>query len=241
MLKSGSTPEMAFDLPERASSLFPEVPWTRYVAMGDSSTEGIGDSVPGYPDGGWAQMVADALRVVRPELEFFNLGERFLTAKAVRETQLPRALELESDLVVLMAGGNDMMVEHFDADATGAELDAILSALLDAGATVFTCTQFDVFASGVMPEQVVEFAKPRFDQLNLAIRSLAEKYADSDRFVFDDAATNPAGQDPTIYSKDLLHANARGHALAATVVLESLAAHVASGTVERPGTAAPES
>ena len=38
-------------------------PWTRYVAMGDSFTEGIGDPEPASPGGyrGWADRVAEEL------------------------------------------------------------------------------------------------------------------------------------------------------------------------------------
>ncbi|SDK16031.1 hypothetical protein SAMN05216282_103147 [Cryobacterium psychrotolerans] len=39
-------------------------PWSRYVALGDSFTEGIGDPEPASPGGhrGWADRVAEVLR-----------------------------------------------------------------------------------------------------------------------------------------------------------------------------------
>ncbi|HEV7950181.1 MAG TPA: SGNH/GDSL hydrolase family protein, partial [Glaciihabitans sp.] len=38
-------------------------PWSRYVALGDSFTEGIGDPEPASPGGfrGWADRVAEVL------------------------------------------------------------------------------------------------------------------------------------------------------------------------------------
>ena len=46
-------------------------PWTRYVAIGDSFTEGIGDPNPQSPGGhrGWADRVAEELARTRAEAE----------------------------------------------------------------------------------------------------------------------------------------------------------------------------
>lgn len=87
-----------------ARELFSGVPWRRYVALGDSLTEGLGDPVDGFPGGGWCQMTASALQAIRPDLEFVNLGRRNLTTQQIRETQLERAIELKPDLVTVLAG-----------------------------------------------------------------------------------------------------------------------------------------
>jgi hypothetical protein len=80
--------------PIRAGRRLKEVPWRRYVAMGDSITEGVlGDPYPPYPEIGYAQMVADALEARRSDMRFFNLGKRYLTSRQIRESQLGRALE----------------------------------------------------------------------------------------------------------------------------------------------------
>jgi lysophospholipase L1-like esterase len=42
-----------FDPGATARELFTDVPWSRYVGLGDSLTEGLGDPVDGFPDGGW--------------------------------------------------------------------------------------------------------------------------------------------------------------------------------------------
>ncbi len=55
-----------------------EHPWRRYVAIGDSFTEGIGDPEPGSPGGhrGWADRVAEVLAAVRPDFAYANLAVR---------------------------------------------------------------------------------------------------------------------------------------------------------------------
>ncbi len=49
--------------PETSADSAVTHPWTRYVAMGDSFTEGIGDPEPASPGGhrGWADRVAEEL------------------------------------------------------------------------------------------------------------------------------------------------------------------------------------
>ena len=82
----------------------------RFVAIGDSSTEGLVD-----PDGeggyrGWAdrlaQMIADGQ--TRP-LEYANLAIRGLRLQEIRESQFDWALAMEPDLLTLFAGANDIM------------------------------------------------------------------------------------------------------------------------------------
>jgi lysophospholipase L1-like esterase len=205
-------------LGERARELFPEVPWRRYVAIGDSITEGIGDPVPGYPDGGWAPAVAEALRAVRPELEFTNLGKRSLTTREVRETQVARAIELEPDLITFTAGGNDLLKQRFDPAISERELDAMIVSLRETGATLMTLTMYDIFVSGVTPPEVTEVLSPRFDALCEVIRTVAARHG----VHLVDFAGNPVSHDPGIYSSDLQHANMRGHAIAAELMLEGL-------------------
>ena len=206
------------DLTERARELFPEVPWRRYVAVGDSITEGIGDPVPGYPDGGWAPTVARALGTLRPDFEFVNLGKRGLTTREVRETQVERALELEPDLITISSGGNDLLKQRFDPSITERELDAMFASLRKARAPMLTFTMFDIFISGVTPEEVNAVLSERFDAVAEVIRVVAARH---DVYLVDFAA-HPVSRDQSIYSTDLQHANMRGHAVAAEHILEGL-------------------
>src|SRR3954451_15579450 len=130
-----------------ARELFAAVPWRRYVAIGDSTTEGLGDPTPGYPDVGWPDMVADALRGVRPELEDLNVGKRFLKAGEVRKQQLEPALAFEPDLASVVVGGHHMLVEHFDAGHVEREFEAIVAPLRARGTTVFGCTMLNIFSA----------------------------------------------------------------------------------------------
>ena len=83
-------------------------PFARYVALGDSSTEGTDD-----PDGaggyrGWSQRLAERIHAVQGELLYANLGVRGLTTVQVRERQLTPALALRPDLATVFCGTNDV-------------------------------------------------------------------------------------------------------------------------------------
>ena len=111
--------KLEFDPAGETRRRFGEIPWQRYVAVGDSLVEGaLGDPYPPYPEVGWSQMVADALTAVRSDLRFFNLGKRYLTTRQIRKTQLERSIELKPDLAIVWAGGNDMLLENFDPRMT---------------------------------------------------------------------------------------------------------------------------
>ena len=201
------------------------VPWQRFVALGDSITEGIlGDPVDGYRDVGWVDLVADYLRAGRPDLEFVNLGERFLTTAQIKEKQLQPALALKPDLVSVVAGGNDLLKRKFDPEGVGRDLDEMVTAFTEIGATVFTCSMLNMPASGVMPADAVEWLQPRID----AIRDVVIEVARKHDTLFVDFWSHPISADPTIYSSDLQHANRRGHTFVAEAVVDCLVSGAAS-------------
>jgi lysophospholipase L1-like esterase len=214
---ASSAPE--FDPVGEARALFATVPWQRYVALGDSTTEGLGDPYPGYPDIGWPDMIAAGLRAVRPELDFFNLGKRFLVASEVRESQLTQALGHRPDLASVVVGGNDMLAEQFSGEAVEAEIEQIVAPLRAQGATVFTCTMFNIFAAGVLNEEATAFLEPRYVRLNEAVRRVADRHG----LPLVDLANAEVSRRPEMYSKDLQHASRLGHAATAVLMLRELA------------------
>jgi lysophospholipase L1-like esterase len=205
---------------EQARELFPEVPWRRYVALGDSITEGVlGDEVEGYPPGGWVTLVGEAFRTIRPDFEYTNLGKRYATTAQIREQQVPRAVELQPDLITVVAGGNDILTEKCDVAASEQEFEKMIVALQATGATVVTSTMFDIFTAGILYQEVIDTLAPRFRALTDAVIRVAERHG----VPVVDLSSDPASADPGIYSKDLQHANTRGQAVAAELILDGLA------------------
>jgi lysophospholipase L1-like esterase len=175
----------------------------RYVALGDSTTEGLDDP---YPDGGFrgfADRLAGDLALIEPELRYANLAVRGRMAREVREQQLEPALVLEPDLASVVAGLNDALRGDFDLDVTGGDIEAMLVALREAGATVITMT----FPDPVRVNRIARLAQPRIFALNQRIREAAERTGSH----VVDLGRIPVASDPRLWSVDRLHANPEGH------------------------------
>lgn len=81
----------------------------RYVAIGDSLSEGVGDET--RPDGshrGWTDRLAAMLAQDRP-VASANLAIRGRTARQVVEEQLEPAVALRPTLASISAGTNDLL------------------------------------------------------------------------------------------------------------------------------------
>lgn len=199
----------------------------RYVAIGDSSTEGLDD-----PDGqggnrGWANRLAERIAKAQPApLLYANLGVRGRSTRQVREAQLGRAAALRPDLVTLFSGTNDVVAWRFDAEAVARDVEHMQRTLIDGGATVLGFTLPDL--SSVLP-----LARPiagRVRALNDALRSASA----SSGAILVDFAAHPVGSDPRLWSPDRIHANSGGHARIAAALAEALALPGTDGSWSNP-------
>ncbi|WP_424217666.1 SGNH/GDSL hydrolase family protein (plasmid) [Streptomyces sp. BI20] len=199
-------------------------PWLRYAAVGDSIVEGTREPVEGYGNHSWADRLAVGLRGINPGLEYRNLGVRDLTAARVRETQLDAALAFAPDLAVVVAGGNDMLGKHFDADAVEREQVRIVSALRETGCTVVTMGLFDNTWTPYVAEKYKAVMRERIQRFSELTRGVSERLGG----LHVDLPAHPAGKEP-IFSSDGLHLNARGQAVVATEIVRVLGDRLAAG------------
>lgn len=188
--------------------------YTRYVALGDSQTEGLndGDELTGYR--GWADRLAEQLAVVNPDLRYANLAVRGRLAGQVRAGQLAPALALHPDLATVVAGMNDLIRPRFDAAAVAGHLEEMFAALTSAGAHVATLTFPNI--ARIMP--IARPLLPRVLELNARIRAAATRHG----VTVMDSFPHPITTDPRIWSRDRLHANSLGHARIAASMAQAL-------------------
>jgi lysophospholipase L1-like esterase len=185
----------------------------RYVAVGDSQTEGMNDLDPRGGVRGWADRFAAFVAESNPDLLYANLAIRGRRTARIREDQLAPALALNPDLVSVMAGANDVL-GSFDLDATMADLEAMYAELRAAGATVLGCTFPDPGATFAIARRLT----PRVRALNEAIRDAAVRHG----VVLVDFEAYPVVADPRWWSRDRLHLNTAGHTRLATAFADVL-------------------
>ncbi len=124
-------------------------PWSRYVAIGDSFTEGMSDPDPGTPGGyvGWADRLAVRLgeeaKAAGRDFGYANLAVRGRLLADVVGPQLDAALALAPDLVSVVGGGNDILRPRADIDALAARLEDAVARVRATGADVLMATPAD--------------------------------------------------------------------------------------------------
>jgi lysophospholipase L1-like esterase len=188
--------------------------YERFVAIGDSTVEGLDD-----PDGrggyhGWANRLAGRIANAQGSVLYANLGIRGRTTRQVREEQLAPALALRPDLAAVVSGTNDLLRGRFDARALQDDVEAMQRALIEVGATVVTFTLPDL--SPIMP--LARMLRTRLERMNDAIRGAAAATG----AIVCDFANWPVASDARLWSPDRLHANSAGHARIAEALAEAV-------------------
>ncbi|MDQ4006110.1 MAG: SGNH/GDSL hydrolase family protein [Actinomycetota bacterium] len=197
------------------------IPWQRFVAVGDSMTEGVGDPVPGGNLSGWADRLADALRTARGDLEYTNLARRGLRTEQVREQQLDRALELRPDLASALSGMNDLLEPSFDPARYEAELSSIVAPLREAGAVVLTATYPDITVHSPLRGRLLSGVRRRLSRASEAVRAVSRRHG----ALCLDAESLPEAAERAVMSVDRLHPGPRGHLLVAQAFARLLEDH----------------
>ncbi|WP_255405351.1 SGNH/GDSL hydrolase family protein [Sinomonas sp. R1AF57] len=187
----------------------------RFVALGDSFTEGVGDWNPLLPNGvrGWADRVAEKLAKAEKGWEYANLAVRSKRLRQIIADQLEPALAMEPTLVTLYAGGNDILDLGTDMDDLLAEYSGLARALAETGATLVLFTGYDVKVNPLL-----EPLKRRNWQYNAHVRALARELDAVlvDYWCFDEYA------DRRMWDSDRLHMSKAGHKFLARQVLDHL-------------------
>ncbi|TFD54497.1 SGNH/GDSL hydrolase family protein [Cryobacterium frigoriphilum] len=236
----------------------------RYVALGDSFTEGVGDDLPDGTQRGWADLVALALAarpvipaepsaragdssVTRPltddspalaggtgGVQYANLAIRGKLLGPIVADQLEPALALQPTLLSICGGGNDVMRPRVEIAGIVALLDEVVQRATAQGAHVLMLT-------GGNPT--------RHLPMGALIQRRGDRLADVCRTTFTGADAAPGVTfvdnwldaelaEPEYWSGDRLHLNARGHTRVAENVLHALGVSVPADWSTEGATAA---
>ncbi|MCP2326087.1 lysophospholipase L1-like esterase [Hamadaea flava] len=190
--------------------------WQRYVALGDSFTEGLDDPDPALRDvfRGWADLTASELARSSTEFQYANLAIRGRLYDAIVAEQVDPALAMSPDLVSFAAGGNDVLRRSCDPVTLMQRFDGTISKLRATGADVLVFR----FANLVDRLPGAKLIGPRVRFLNEAVGDVAIRHGA--RLV--DLWNDREFDNPAMWSVDRLHLAPRGHERVAAHVLTAL-------------------
>lgn len=188
----------------------------RYVAIGDSQSEGVGDDQ--WPDGtpiGWADRLAARLAADGRAVSYANLAVRGKRAHEILADQLTPALDLGPDLVTVTAGVNDLLRPRLEWDALRHTVDQLVGSLAASVPRVVVVCAPDI--TSLLPPG--RLFRGRIHRANRLLASVVEEHgatllAPPDGSVFEDARA---------WSDDRLHLSPLGHERLAAAAEQVLA------------------
>lgn len=190
--------------------------WKRYVALGDSFTEGMCDPDPTDPQRwrGWCDRLAAELAARKPDgLQYANVAVRGRLLPEILSEQLPVALDARADLVSLVGGGNDVLRPAGDPDRLAASLEEAVVRLRSVGATVLLATGADPRAT-----PLIRRTRGKVAIFNAHIWSIATRQGAN---VIDLWGMRSL-QDARMWASDRIHLTTEGHRRVTLHALEVL-------------------
>lgn len=202
----------------------------RFVALGDSLTEGVGDPVGGAWRG-WAELLSAGLAPDGTPVEFHNFAASGAQTSDVLARQMPQALALRPDIASVLVGVNDTLRRTFDIHAVAARLDHVYAAFTEQGAVLLTACLPDPGTMLGLPGLLGRPLARRQQAVNSVVHALSERYG----AVHLHAAEGAWVADRSMWSADRLHPGERGHRILAARFHALLAADGrAQGTPPSP-------
>ncbi|MFE7844807.1 SGNH/GDSL hydrolase family protein [Microbacterium sp. NPDC057407] len=188
----------------------------RYVAIGDSFTEGVGDELPDGRVRGWADLVSEGWADASAQpVEYANFAIRGKLVWPIVEQQLEPALALKPTHLSFNGGGNDMLRPR-------TSVSRIVDAFLH---VVRRCDEEGVqliVLSGANPSAQLPLSRVIQRRGDLLSAAVSARIADRPDIVTAFNWPDRELSTPPYWSEDRLHMNSRGHHRVAARVLTAL-------------------
>ena len=195
--------------------------WKRFVAIGDSFTEGIGDEVEGIALKSW---VDHFVQLCEKDIEYANFAKRGLVTEEIRLQQLEKALTFNPDLVSLIAGANDVLKGRWNHDAYKNDMEFMVDTLSKAGADIIIANLPDFTVRLPFASEKKQEIKEQLLEANEVIHSLSREY----KLHHVDFWNHQLVNDNTLWSTDFIHPNSKGYVKVAELIFNSLPVHDSS-------------
>lgn len=188
----------------------------RYVAIGDSFTEGVGDELPDGRVRGWADLVAQGWADATGEpVEYANFAIRGKLVQPIVDEQLEPALALKPTHLSFNGGGNDMLRPRTSVSRVVSAFEHVLGRCDEEGVRL-------IVLSGANPSSQLPLSRVIQRRGDLLSAGVAARLADRRDIVRAFNWPDRELSTPGYWSDDRLHMNARGHHRVAARVLSAL-------------------
>lgn len=197
--------------------------YLRFAAIGDSTTFGIGDPVPGGWRG-WSRLLAHALATTY-DVSFCNVARSGGTSSTALEEQLPEALAHRPDLASFVVGVNDVLRSTWDPERVRQDLMATAGKLTAEGALLLTVRYHDHSRILRLPGFMTAKLQRRLGELNEVWDDVHDVYGGPrvDLGRLDGLGGRGDVMDPAYWCRDRMHPNELGHRMMARACADALA------------------
>jgi lysophospholipase L1-like esterase len=175
--------------------------YNRFIALGDSMTEGMQDEVINGKYRGWADRVADVMAENYENFTYANLAIRGKLVGQVHDEQVPIALGLAngpSTIVSFHAGANDVIRPKYDPEKTMKTYNSAVDTLIKGGVSLML---FCVLEDSGKKNKTAQIWQERFAIFNENVRRKAN---DVGAILFDPNQDN-FWRDSRFIHEDRLH------------------------------------
>ncbi|ARO18280.1 lipase [Bacillus tropicus] len=189
--------------------------WKRFVAIGDSFTEGIGDEVEGIALKSWVDHFVELCAF---DIEYANFAKRGLVTNEIRSQQLEKALTFKPDLVSLIAGANDVLKGRWNHQAYKNDMEFMIDKLSKTDADIIIANLPDFTVRLPFSSEKKQMLKEQLLEANEVILSLSREY----KLHYVDFWNNHLVNDNMLWSTDFIHPNSKGYVKVAELIFNSL-------------------
>jgi len=195
----------------------------RFVAIGDSFTEGVGDERPDGVVRGWADLTAAGWADSLGEpIQYANLAIRGKLVWPIVAQQLEPALALKPTHLSFNGGGNDMLRPRTSISHIADAFSQVLRRCDEEGVQL-------ILLSGANPSAQLPLSRVIQRRGDLMSAAVVARMGERDDVVRALNWPDAELSDPSYWSEDRLHMNARGHHRVAARVLDALGEQVPEG------------
>lgn len=192
--------------------------YTRFIACGDSFTEGMSDEIVDGQYRGFADRMADVLARQSAEFTYANFAVRGKLIHQVAAEQVPIALTFVTGPETLFsfhAGANDVLRPNYKPNISLPLYTKTVRQIAASGATVLL---FTVLERTDRQGRTAELWATRFTEFNKNVRAVAAEVG----AIVADANEEGLLSDRRFLANDRLHLNVLGHDRVAQGILEKL-------------------